>query len=354
MDSKTLQAQKPQPKGDQDQLNPQLHPMTAEKQSIAIGGVAHQPGEDLAKPPPRANHPHAQVEAQNPRVATNLDIPGMANSAIPSRQPVQGGPPTVQVRLVWPANRGAKIDCQAHTGTVWTGNGDVQSFPAEKWWKLAPHPDVWELVDQSDIKVAQQAAVDRVETPEERIVRLHLEDDAAKRDRVAQNAQKAAAAAREAAASTNTDMVIVGTSLGRPATEHAPTFAVPERPSSQLAPNTYDAAALAPHTETAALEAKAKAEATAANDVVEPKANLPRPETKVDEFDLAPAADLNADPPIRAVRVQKLERAALDGMSDEEVHSEGLRRDFVLHQRLNANNLRMRFLELQAQAAKNR
>jgi hypothetical protein len=53
-------------------------------------------------------------------------------------------PKNVLVRLV--ADRDFKDDCRAGTGVVWRGKGDVQSYPAEHWPKLAAHPDVWELV----------------------------------------------------------------------------------------------------------------------------------------------------------------------------------------------------------------
>jgi len=64
---------------------------------------------------------------------------------------------TVRVRLVWPAERGAKDDCQANTGIVWSAAGDVQDFPADKWHLLAGHPDVWQLVDEADAAKAEAA-----------------------------------------------------------------------------------------------------------------------------------------------------------------------------------------------------
>jgi len=54
---------------------------------------------------------------------------------------------TVRVELVWPEERGAKDDCRAGTGVVWSGKGDIQDYPAALWPRLALHPDVWRLVD---------------------------------------------------------------------------------------------------------------------------------------------------------------------------------------------------------------
>ena len=54
----------------------------------------------------------------------------------------------VMVRCVWPEARGEKPDCRNNTGIVWKGHGDVQPYPKSLWYKLAEHPDVWELVPE--------------------------------------------------------------------------------------------------------------------------------------------------------------------------------------------------------------
>lgn len=54
---------------------------------------------------------------------------------------------TVLVELL--ADRNYKDDCQASTGIVWRGKGDVQPYPAALWPKLAVHPTVWGLVPEA-------------------------------------------------------------------------------------------------------------------------------------------------------------------------------------------------------------
>lgn len=53
---------------------------------------------------------------------------------------------TVLVRYV--GLKPTEVDSKkGKTGVVWNGHGDVQAVPAEAWPKLAPHADVWELVE---------------------------------------------------------------------------------------------------------------------------------------------------------------------------------------------------------------
>jgi len=54
---------------------------------------------------------------------------------------------TVLVELL--ADRNYKDDCQANTGIVWRGKGDIQPYPAALWPKLAVHPTVWGLVPEA-------------------------------------------------------------------------------------------------------------------------------------------------------------------------------------------------------------
>lgn len=187
---------------------------------------------------------------------------------------------TVQVELVWPASRGAKIDCKGTTKIVWSAQGDVQDYPADQWYLLAQHPDVWRLVDPKDADTAAQAKVEVIETPEQKVERINREvrakldakRDAAERDRLD------ALAAKEQAAQTNTDKVVVKVA-------------------------TLAAGSTTPPATTAAQG---------------PKTLTPD--------DLAQ-------------------------MRDEDIQTEGARRGYSLHPRLNPVNLRARFLELQADAA---
>ena len=68
---------------------------------------------------------------------------------IPQQQPGH-----VLVELVWPESRGEKADCKNYTGTVWSGRGDVQNYPANLWPKLREHHDVWRLYCPADADVA--------------------------------------------------------------------------------------------------------------------------------------------------------------------------------------------------------
>lgn len=118
---------------------------------------------------------------------------------------------TVQVELVWPAARGAKIDCKGSTKIVWSGTGDVQDYPADQWYLLAQHPDVWRLVDPKDAALAAQAKVEVIETPEQKVDRINREmrdKQNAERD-ANERARLDAKAAKEQAAQTNTDKVLV-------------------------------------------------------------------------------------------------------------------------------------------------
>lgn len=66
----------------------------------------------------------------------------------------------IMVQLV--ADRAEKDDCRAHTSVVWHGKGDIQAYPERLWHKLAPHPDVWRIVDegQSIPSAADRAVAD--------------------------------------------------------------------------------------------------------------------------------------------------------------------------------------------------
>lgn len=57
-------------------------------------------------------------------------------------------PNSVIVELV--LDRSFKDDCRAGTGIVWRGKGDQNYYPANLWVKLAPHPDVWKLIEEED------------------------------------------------------------------------------------------------------------------------------------------------------------------------------------------------------------
>lgn len=297
--------------------------------------------EEIAPPVfPPPNHPHIPVKP--PAVPlTRADVTGQAtpNNAVPARAPVAVAK-TVRVRLIWPEARGAKEDCRAGTGTIWTGHGDVQDFPAAKWYLLAPHRDVWELVNEADTKVVAQAEVDRVETTGARVARINAERGIGNTgiDGPHERARMDAERARVLAAQTNTDTVVLspGPSMGRPATEHAPTYPVAEHPPNHLAPSTYDAAALAPHTQTARLEAEARAEGAGAADP--------------DHTEVPLRAIAHPVDPVKAARHAATKRYSadeLEALSDADIHAEGLKRAYVLHPRLTPVNLRLRFLELQ-------
>lgn len=81
----------------------------------------------------------------------------------------------VLVQLVWPEERGEKIDCRNGTDIVWSKRLEVQNYPEALWPKLAFHPDVWRLYDpekdkpaakpveedQEDLKQRQEEAAGR-------------------------------------------------------------------------------------------------------------------------------------------------------------------------------------------------
>lgn len=180
---------------------------------------------------------------------------------------------TVQVELVWPETRGAKIDCKGNTKIVWATKGDVQDYPADQWYLLAPHPDVWRLLHAKDSDVAAQAKVEIIETPEQKVERINREVRGrldAQRDKL-EAEQQQAQAAKEQAAQTNTDKVVLKVPV-------APTV-----PTAGAKPKTLTADDLA-------------------------------------------------------------------AMPDDDIQTEGARRGYALHPRLNPVNLRARFLELQAEA----
>lgn len=134
-----------------------------------------------------------------------------ANNSVPNTAPTVAK--SVRVKLIWPAARGAKIDCQGNTKIIWTGNGDVQDYPADKWHLLESHPDVWELVNEADAQVAKQAFVDRVETPEARLQRLQdeLKEATAAVHTKHEADRLAAERAKTLAAGLDTDAVVVTT-----------------------------------------------------------------------------------------------------------------------------------------------
>jgi hypothetical protein len=231
----------------------------------------------------------------------------------------------VQVELVWPESRGAKIDCKGNTGIVWSSTGDVQPYPADKWHLLANNPDVWRLVDPGDETTARRARAtsDAIETPEHRVDRVNLEHrvamaaklEADERDRLA------AIAAKVRGAQTNTDVVV----LKDP----------PDPLSAEEAGNRQAAYKLVTQ-DMPAIEAAllAKDEANAAGALA---AGIP------------PEKPVGIGTHVAHKRVSgKLTEDQLAEMSDADVHAEGLKRDFSLHPRLNPVNLRARFLELQA------
>lgn len=330
-------------------LRPQdtLVPAPAGPIDSPAAGVAVQIAGDPVPPLPRANHPHIPVDP--PAVApTAAQVRGEQQPNVVAARGAVGAR-TVDVRLIWPAARGAKIDCRGGTGILWTEHGDVQPYPADKWNLLSPHPDVWELVNPADVRVAAQAHVDHVETSEQRLLRVNsaLGIGIAATESVTEAQRLDAERLRALGQQTNTDTVVLspGPSIGRPSTEHAPTRPVPEVISAQLAPNTYDAAALAPHTETAALVEAARAEGAKVAEHTLEKAPLPTP----DNFE-APAVVVPGLAPLRA-GTAVLNRDQLDAMGDERIHAEGVKRGFALHPRLTPPNLRVRFLELQDEAA---
>lgn len=124
-----------------------------------------------------------------------------------STPPVVPAPTTVRVKLVWPAARGPKIDCRAGTKIIWAGHGDVQDYPAALWHKLAPHPDVWQLVNKRDEEIAAEAQSEIVETPEQRLARMQDERRVADAEHDAEAARVEAEKAREKAAEKGADVV---------------------------------------------------------------------------------------------------------------------------------------------------
>jgi hypothetical protein len=104
--------------------------------------------------------------------------------------------PMVDVELV--CDRASKDDCRAGTATVWNGKGDVQPYPKRLWPKLAPHPDVWRLVNNDQPRIdlpeldAREIAagtntdlviIDRVNTTAEVLEQMTDEDVRAEGDR---------------------------------------------------------------------------------------------------------------------------------------------------------------------------
>ena len=45
-----------------------------------------------------------------------------------------------------------KTDNVAGTKTVWNGNGDIQEVSDATWLKLSRHPDIWERVEDTEVK----------------------------------------------------------------------------------------------------------------------------------------------------------------------------------------------------------
>lgn len=249
--------------------------------------------------------------------------------ALTTPAPAQSGK-TVKVELVWPAERGAKIDCRGNTKIVWTGAGDVQDYPAEKWHLLAPHPDVWKLVVDSDAQVAERARQQIVETPEGRLERLHLEQARATAQATAMTAakdlQEAAQRRKALGAETNTD-VVVG--------EKGPNDPPDPLSAEALADRTaaYKLATQNPQALDAAYRAKEEADEAAMERLARPAA--------------MPAASARPVPSV-------LSDEQLADMNDADVHAEGAKRGYDLHPRLNRTNLRARFLEFQEEAEADR
>ncbi len=175
----------------------------------------------------------------------------------------------VRVRLV--CDRAEKDDCRAYTKIVWRGQGDIQLYPKRLWPKLAPHPDVWELMPSAEDE--RIAAKQRLEDAAAALKKAQDDAEAAEREvqaeaqrRVVLNAHLAEqrlATKKQEAAGTNTDVVTA-----------TPTQAA-----------------------------------------------------------LEPLTELTAD--------------ELSALPDEDVRALAERRDYGLHPRLNAVNLRARFIEAQ-------
>ena len=125
----------------------------------------------------------------------------------------------VLVELVWPESRGAKNDCRAGTSTMWSGHGDVQWYPAALWSKLAPHPDVWRLIDVESAQRAIEVAAAAKRAAEDAALVLKAKEDQVEADKralheaeiAADKAEElersAAQAAKDAGVATNTDVV---------------------------------------------------------------------------------------------------------------------------------------------------
>lgn len=291
---------------------------------------------------------------------TPIDAPGA--EIAPPVQPRQSAPiqsvKTVRVELVWPAERGPKIDCRGNTKIVWTGPGDVQDYPADQWYLLAAHPDVWKLVDDADAQVAERAKQEVVETPEGRLERLHLEQSRAKAVADSAQAAKDAHARHEAlrldaqrrkddGAQTNTDVVVgekdppdplsAEQMADRQAAYKLVTQGTAALDAAYQAKAEADEAGLAMAEHQTALRAGLGQERTAQNE-----------QGPVDVGVREPVVTDPKEPPLPAV--PQLTEKQLAAMSNAEVHAEGDKRGYELHPRLNAANLRERFLEYQAEA----
>lgn len=127
----------------------------------------------------------------------------------------------VLVELVWSESRGAKNDCCGGTSTMWAGTGDVQWYPAALWSKLAPHPDVWRLIDVESAQRAIEAAAVAKKAAEDAALVLKAKEEQVEADRRAlreaeiaaakaeELERSAAQAAKDIGAATNTDVVTV-------------------------------------------------------------------------------------------------------------------------------------------------
>ena len=110
----------------------------------------------------------------------------------------------VRVECVWPEERGAKDDCQAGTGVVWAGRGDVQNFPTILWPKLASTPTLAPLRRRRSAALRDAEQRQRKISAEQARVLAESQEKAREEEQA-----RIAAQAKEQGQSTNTDVVSV-------------------------------------------------------------------------------------------------------------------------------------------------
>lgn len=253
-------------------------------------------------------------------------------------QAILPGEPMVQVRQV--INRPEKDDCRAGTAVVWHGPGDIQLYPRRLWPFLAPHPDVWELVDTGEAKAESRRQISE-RLMNERLRHeqaiTHAADLAQKVSRKFEEADREASLAELAMQQAKEAMAAFelreAEELGKFAAEDA---ALEQRRKDEVARIEAEAAARRQAEAQAVLDAQKRTDAEAAE-----AARLAEE-----------AKGKGTDTVVIASTLVQYTAEQLLAMSDEDVRAEAIRRDYPpMHARLKPETLRQKFLEAQITAA---